>query len=95
MSFTVSAPAAGRYTLSLAGKSYLGRGIATVLVNGVRVGEPVDQYAATAAFPQWRLGTIQLDRPGAVTIQCQIVGKQDASSGYEFTADYLQFTQAA
>jgi len=95
MSFTVSAPAAGRYTLSLAGKSYLGRGIAAVLVNGVRVGEPVDQYAGTATFPQWQLGTIQLDRPGAVTIQCQIVGKQDASSGYEFTADYLQFAQAA
>ena len=55
----------------------------------------MDQHATTATFPQGQLGTIQLDRPGAVTIQCQIVGKQDASSGYEFTADYLQFAQAA
>lgn len=94
MRFSVPVPAAGRYSVGLRGKAYLGRGQAVVLVNGVQVGGPVDQYATTASFPLTTLGTVTLDRPGAVTIEFRIVGKQAASTGYDFAVDFVQFTQA-
>ena len=91
MEFTTASIPAGTYRLQLVYKANNNRGQVLVTVDGAPVGDPLDQYAASAVFTATTLGRLTFAVAGSHTIRLTATGKQAASSGYLVSADRFDF----
>jgi hypothetical protein len=91
---TTPSVSAGTYSFSLRYKAHPSRGIVQANVNGVNVGAPLDQYAATAAFVNHTFGTVTL-AAGSQVLRFTCVGKNPASSGFTISLDTITLTRLA
>ncbi|MGI6265294.1 MAG: leucine-rich repeat protein, partial [Acutalibacteraceae bacterium] len=91
MTFTLTVPSAGDYTLSITDRDSADRGIFRADFNGEEVAT-VDFYAASAGFVTHPLGTVTFSSTtGTLTLTC--VGANPASNKkYGLAADYVTLT---
>lgn len=93
--FTVMVPRPGSYRLVTGVKVFPSRGTCQWSVDGVPVGSPQDQYAATAAYWSMDVGRIEVQKAGNMTFACTVTGKNAASADYDLAMDYLLLQPAS
>jgi hypothetical protein len=91
MEFTTPSLPAGSYRFQLSYKANTNRGQAQLSIDGLAVGEPLDQYAASASFTTAVLGRVSFATAGAHVVRLSCSGRNVASSGYLVSADRLDF----
>jgi len=92
VSITLNIPQAGVYDVKYATKAYISRAMVQLTVNGVKVGAPVDQYAAGPVLKEFDLGTVSLPA-GNVSFVFTSVGKNAASSAFTQAFDYIKLAE--
>lgn len=80
---------AGTYTIQLRAKTHPTRGKFQLSIDGVNQGTVQDQYASTAAWVIFNLGSKTFSTPGNHTFTFTVTGKNAASSGYNLTFDTI------
>lgn len=90
--FTTGNIPSGAYGLSLAYKGYPSRGRIQVSVDGILVGDVLDQYAGSTTFETVQLGSVAFPTAGMHTIRLTVTGKSGSSSGYTVSADAFVLT---
>ncbi len=89
VTYTIPVGTAGNYEVRMRYKSHPGRGILNLRVNGALVGSTLDQYAATAAYPERLFGTAAFVS-GNNTIQLTVTGRNSSASAYTLSADLFR-----
>jgi hypothetical protein len=87
MEFTMPGVRAGAYTLSLTWKGNGNRGVATLRVDGVVVGDLIDQYSDDQSYPSATVGKVTFASAGSHVVRLQVSGQNPASSGFVLSAD--------
>jgi poly(beta-D-mannuronate) lyase len=90
--FTTPAVPAGSYTLALRWKGNANRGVATVRVDGVALGEPLDQFSADQSYPTSAMGAVTFAAAGTHLVRLQVTAQNAGSSGFVLSADQFTFT---
>lgn len=90
--FTTGTIPAGAYDLGLVYKGYSSRGTLQVSVDGVDVGDELDQYDAATTYRATHLGSVAFDTAGTHTIRLTVTGKRGTSSSYTLSADAFILT---
>lgn len=91
--FTFQVEREGTYNIALTHKGHRERGIAQLYVDGVPLGEPVDQYADTtqALYLTHDYGSLELAE-GPHTFRLQVTGKNAGATKYNLSFDALTLT---
>ena len=89
MEFTLPNVPAGNYQLHITHKTNSNRGQLISRIDGVQVGETLDQYATDSSYPTTVMGSASLSRDGDRKVRMVAVGKQDSSQGFVLSADRL------
>ncbi len=92
MEFTTPTVAAGTFTVRMRYKSHPSRGQLTLRVDGTQLGGTLDQYAATAAYPEATFGTVTFASSASHKIRLAVVGRNASATGYVLSADRFSFT---
>jgi len=87
--FNVDRP--GTYELAVATLMNFDFGIVQYYLDGVAVGEPFDAYAKPVTAGEANLGTHYFSA-GKHTLKIEVVGKNEASTGYLIGLDYISLT---
>jgi hypothetical protein len=87
MQFTLPNVPAGTYTVKMSYKAHPSRGQVTMAVDGAALGSMVDQYSASAAYPEPTFGTVTFPADGNHTVRLTVAGKNAASTGFVLSAD--------
>lgn len=90
--FTTGSIGAGAYDLNLLYKGYPTRGTLQASVDGVDVGDELDQYEASTMYLTANLGSVTFDSAGMHTIRLTVTGQNGSSSGYTLSADTFVLT---
>ena len=61
-------------------------------VDGISVGDVLDQYAGSTTFETVELGSVAFPSAGTHTIRLTVTGKSGSSSGYTVSADAFVLT---
>ena len=85
--FTVPTLAAGTYAVKMSYKSHPNRGILSLKVDGVQIGTTLDQYAATAAYPERSFGNVTFASSSSHIIRLTVTGKNTAAGAFTLSAD--------
>ncbi len=91
VTFTTTSLAAGTYQVRLKYKAYTSRGQLSLKIDGNFLGNTLDQYSATATYPEATLGTVAFASAGTHSVELAVTGKNAASSGYNLSADLFTF----
>lgn len=92
ISFTIPQLAPGTYTVKLRGKRLNNRGRASVaLAGGTGTLSNIDQYAATASYPETTLGTWTNPALADRVITFTVTGRTSPSVGFTLSIDRLVF----
>jgi hypothetical protein len=94
ITFVVNVAAAGTYDIKYASKLYGSRGIGQLSVAGANVGSPIDQYMATSSgvWKEFDAGTVSIPAAGTYQFTFTVTGKNNSSTGYSLTIDYIKLT---
>ena len=90
--YTLPGVPAGTYTVKMMFKAHPNRGILSLKVDGAALGGTVDQYAATAQYPEASFGPITFATTGNHVIRLTVTGKNAAAGAFTLSAD--KFTLA-
>ena len=82
---------AGRFRLELLWKGNTTRGIARVRLDGIDLGDPLDQYTLGQAYPSATLVPVSFGAAAPHVIQLEVTGKNPASSRHTLSADRFRF----
>ncbi|WP_180687038.1 hypothetical protein [Streptomyces gossypiisoli] len=89
VTYTVNAPATGRYELSAYLKRLTNRGFFQLYVDGKAFGPPQDEYGTAAEYYRTTFGHLQLSA-GQHTLQFKVVGKNASSSNHWMAFDRFE-----
>jgi hypothetical protein len=90
--YTIPNVPAGTYQLKMKYKAHPNRGILNMLVNGVALGGTVDQYSATALYPEPLFGTVTFATTGNQVVRLIVAGKNPAAGTFTLSADRFVLT---
>jgi hypothetical protein len=85
--YTLPNVPAGTYEVRMSYKGNFNRGILNLRVDGVLFGGTLDEYSATATYPEYSFGTVTLTGASNRIIRLTATGKNAASSGFVVTSD--------
>ncbi len=85
--FTTPVIPAGTYQLRLRYKRYSQRGQLQARVDGVAVGQTLDQYSPSISYAEANLGSVTFGAAGPHVFQLAVTGKHASSSGFKLSAD--------
>ncbi len=91
LEFTTPSLPAGAYRFQLAYKANNNRGQARLSIDGVTVGDPLDQYATSPSFTSVVVGRVNFASAGTHVVRLACTGKNASSSGYLISADRFDF----
>lgn len=90
LTYTLGVPQAGTYSVKVRFKSNTTRGQFQLAIDGVNHGTAFDEYAAAAGWVLVDLGTKVFSSAGNKVFKFTVSGKNAASSGHDFTLDYIE-----
>jgi hypothetical protein len=94
--YTVTAPRAGRYRLSVITRRGVARGQAEVRIDGEALDRVVDLYLPTSSgdyqYLDEELGVVTFDAAGAKTVRLTVTGRASGSTSYQLAVDALVLT---
>ncbi len=93
IAYTIPSLAAGTYDVKMLWKANNNRGILTFALDGMTLGNPLDQYSSTVIYPTTDYGAVTLTNGGSHTVQLTLVGKNPSSTGYALSTYEFLFTQ--
>ena len=89
MSYDISVPEAGTYSILVGVKNQSGRGKFQLSVNNANQGNEQDQYSPTDSYAELDLGTKTFAAAGTYTFKFTVTGKHASSQGYSLAFDYI------
>jgi hypothetical protein len=94
--YTVTAPRAGRYRLTVTTKRTAARGQARAIVDGTTLDRVIDLYLPTSAgdyqYLDEDLGFVTFDTAGAKVVRFTVSGRASGSTSYQLAIDALALT---
>lgn len=87
VNFTLPNIPAGDYSLGMRYKGHPDRGILQASVNGVNVGDSLDQYYFPSSYPEHTFGTAVFSSSGNQTVRLSVVGRNPSAGSYTLSAD--------
>jgi hypothetical protein len=85
--YTLPNVPAGTYEVRMSYKGNDNRGILNLRVDGTLVGGTLDQYSASATYPEYSFGTVTLTGTANRIIRLTVTGKNTASAGFVLSTD--------
>jgi hypothetical protein len=89
VTYTLTAPAGGSYSLRVGIKRQNTRGIYQLSVLGAPLGQPLDFYAPSDTYQERTIGTVRFAGPGSVTVSFTATGRNASSQGWTLGLDYI------
>jgi hypothetical protein len=68
-------------------KSHPNRGTLSLKIDGAQIGGTLDQYAATAAYPEATFGTVSFASAGNRTVRLTVTGRNTSAGAFTLSAD--------
>lgn len=93
LTYAVPISQAGTWNVKVRYKTYSARGRFQLSVDGTNVGGVVDQYSSSQTWVEVDLGNVAIAAAGNRSFAFTVVSKNDASSGYSITVDYIKLTK--
>jgi len=92
VTYTINVATAGTYDVKVAVKELNTRAIWQLSINGNDQGSPQDEYAPSATWAEFDLGTVTFSSTGSQTFKFTVKGKNANSQDYKMAFDYIKLT---
>ncbi|MDP9291100.1 MAG: hypothetical protein M3O82_01910 [Verrucomicrobiota bacterium] len=90
LTYKVPIASAGSYAVKVGVKTNPARGIFQLSIDGLKQGDPQDEYSPGANFTELDLGTATFDTTGDKAFTFSLTGKNASSSSYTLCLDYIR-----
>lgn len=92
ITFPIEVDEPGTYDLAVLLKHHPNKGIFQTYVNGVAIGEPVDQYGTNQAKTSVSLGRVTFNQAGTQYVKFVVIDKNSSSGSYQIVLNGVTLT---
>src|SRR4029077_16526111 len=90
ISYTAPVVQPGTYQVRVGIQTRSNKGRFQLAINGLNVGQPLDEYDPSITYVVRDLGTVSFSTAGNYAVQFTVTGKNASSSGYTLAFDYIE-----